>query len=521
MADESCEGVVGNAWLGGQNLETKLSSCAAGLKEWSENIFGATFRELRRKRRKLKKLNRGGLASTQIEQRRLLLRDIAGLVQHEEAYWRQRSRVLWLAEGDRNTKFFHQRASGRKRRNQICRLKDDADEVHVGDEKVGKVAVDYFRGLFSSPNPPLVDCALEDFQVRVTDDMNAVLRAEYTEDEVKIALSQMHPIKAPGPDGMCPLFFQSYWHIVGASVSNMVLGVLRGNPMPRFVNKTYIALIPKKKNADRMSDFRPISLCNVVYKLVSKVLANRLKVFLDRIISVNQSAFTPGRLITDNILVAFEVFHYMKNLQQVEGCMAMKLDMSKAYDRIEWGFLEAVLGKFWFDTGWSRRIMECVTTVTFSVLINGRPSEEFTPNRGLRQGDPISPYLFILCAEVFSHLLRKAEERGALRGIRIAATAPSITHLLFADDCIIFSKATLQDVGAIQEALSLYELSSGQKVNFNKTTVSYSKGVSLVRREEMAATLGVRLVDVHDRYLGLPTTVGRSKKVITKGVKER
>lgn len=165
--------------------------------------------------------------------------------------------------------------------------------------------------------------------------MNATLRAAYSEEEVKAALGQMHPIKAPGPDGMCPLFFQSYWHIVGPSVVASVLDVLRGNAMPRHLNKTFIALIPKKSNVDRMTDFRPISLCNVVYKLVSKVLANRLKVFLDKIITVNQSAFIPGRLITDNILVAFELFHFMKNSHQMEGHMAVKLDMAKAYDRVE------------------------------------------------------------------------------------------------------------------------------------------------------------------------------------------
>lgn len=165
--------------------------------------------------------------------------------------------------------------------------------------------------------------------------------------------------------------------------------------MPSYLNKTYIALIPKKSGANRMGDFRPISLCNVVYKLVSKVLANKLKVFLDSIISVNQSAFTPERLITDNILVAFEVFHYMKNLNKAEGFMAMKLDMSKAYDRIEWCFLEAILEKLGFDALWRRNVMDCVTTVTFYVLVNGRPTEEFSPRRGIRQGDPISPYLFI------------------------------------------------------------------------------------------------------------------------------
>ena len=151
---------------------------------------------------------------------------------------------------------------------------------------------------------------------------------------MKITLSQRHPIKPPGPDGMCPLFFQSYRHIVGFAVTTSVLNILNGDPIPPDLNKTFIALISKKRKPGQMRDFRPISLCNVVYKLASKVLTNRLKVFLSQIISVNQSAFVPGRLITDNVLVAFELFHFMKNYKQVGGYMALKLDISKAYDRV-------------------------------------------------------------------------------------------------------------------------------------------------------------------------------------------
>ncbi|XP_021723977.1 uncharacterized protein LOC110691367 [Chenopodium quinoa] len=475
QSNETCESVIENAWLGGFNLESKLEMCASDLKEWSMKKFGEVFKELSKKRKQLNKLNKGGLTAAQLEKRRWLVRDIANLVQHEEIYWRQRSRVLRLESGDKNTRFFHQRESGGKDKNTVRKLVDDEGVAQLGEDNISKVAVSYFKNMFSTSNPPLIMQAVQDFQSRVTVDMNKILQAEYTEDEVKCALDQMHPIKAPGPDGMCPLFLQSYWNIVSPSISSTVLSILRGMPMPSYLNKTFIALIPKKKNAESMADFRPISLCNVAYKLVSKV----------------------------------------------EGSMAMKLDMSKAYDRIEWSFLEVVLERFGFDQRWRECVMDCVKFVSFFVLVNGKPTEEFIPSRGIRKGDPISPYLFILCAEIFSHLLRQAEERGSLRGVRIAPLAPSINHLLFADDCIIFSRASLIDVSAIQDVLSLYEGSSGQKGNFDKTTVSFSKGVAQGRCVDLASKLGVKLVDMHDRYLGLPTVVGRSKKVITKGVKEK
>ena len=159
--------------------------------------------------------------------------------------------------------------------------------------------------------------------------------------------------------------------------------------------------------------------------------------------------------------------------------------MSKAYDRIEWNFLEVVLTKFEFDVDCCNIAMDCVRSLTFSVLINGRPSKKFSPCRGIRQDDPLSPYLFILCAEVFSHLLKRAEENVSLRGIKVPPTAPSVNHLLFVDNCVNFSRATIHDVEAIQEALRVYELSSSQKVNFDKITLSFNKGVEDSRRGEI------------------------------------
>ena len=193
----------------------------------------------------------------------------------------------------------------------------------------------------------------------MTDDTNESLIREFTNEEVVAALKQIHPNKAPRPDGMSVVFFQKYWSIVGNNVTNMVINVLNHNiPIPKL-NKTNISLIPKINNPKRMTDFRPINLCNVVYKLISKTLDNRLKALLPNIISKNQSAFTSDRLITDNVLIAFELMHYLDHKTAgKEGFMAIKLDMSnsakkkkkkldmsKAFDRVEWGFISKVMEK--------------------------------------------------------------------------------------------------------------------------------------------------------------------------------
>ena len=166
--------------------------------------------------------------------------------------------------------------------------------------------------------------------------MNEALLGVFRVEDVKIALNQMHPTKAPGPDGMSPIFFQKYWDVIGSSVVNSVLQTLRTGVMPTGLNETFICLIPKVNCLQKIMEFRPISLCNVVYKLVSKVLANRLKKILPMVISESQSAFVPDRQITDNVLVAFETMHCIDQRRKGKnGLMAVKLDMSKAYDRVE------------------------------------------------------------------------------------------------------------------------------------------------------------------------------------------
>jgi hypothetical protein len=194
-----------------------------------------------------------------------------------------------------------------------------------------------------------------------------------------------------------------------------------------------------------------------------------MKTVLPHIISYNQSAFIPGRHITDNIIVAFEAFHTMATrLKGKQGVMALKLDMSKAYDRVEWDFLEAIMRKIGFSEQWVQLVMKCVRTVTYAVLINGQPHGRILPSRGIRQGDPLSPYLFILCAEGLSHLLCKAEQERHITGAAIARKGPKINHLFFADDSVLFCKANAKEWEKIQALLELYEKASGQKLNREK-----------------------------------------------------
>ncbi|XP_074313685.1 uncharacterized protein LOC141648875 [Silene latifolia] len=310
VGEEGCEDTIKKTWEEEDwNVVETIARCARELQKWKGVSIGKIMRDLSRKRRRLEWLNSSERSVENVRERKAVIKSINCLLQQEEVFWRQRSRALWLKAGDRNTKYFHRKAGQRKKKNRIGRIIVEGERVVTGVEEIKGAAVGFFSSLFTS-----------------------------SEEEVFEALQQMHPLKAPGPDGMNALFYQTYWHIVGPSVTRMVLRILNDGESPEIINSTRIVLIPKKKAPDKFTDFRPISLCNVLYKLVAKVLANRLKQFLVNLVSENQSAFTPGRLISDNILVAFELFHYMKNARSGGGHMALKLDMAKAYDRVEWVF---------------------------------------------------------------------------------------------------------------------------------------------------------------------------------------
>lgn len=291
---------------------------------------------------------------------------------------------------------------------------------------------------------------------------------------------------------------------------------------PENLNDTTIVLIPKKDNAKSMKDFRPIALCNVLYKIIAKVLSNRLRVLLPEIIAENQSAFVPNRGITDNVLIAFETLYYMKQKKGGEvGEVALKLDVSKAYDRVDWGFLRNQMLQMGFTRKWISWIMLCVSTVSYLVNFNGQQVGPIKPSRGLRQGDPLSPYLFLICVEGLSSSIKKAADEGRIQGCRIHRQAPSITHLLFADDSFLFCRATMEEVNEIKSILQAYEVDSGQAINFQKSGIFFSANVRVDKQLELKRLLRVYNDLSEGKYLGLPSFIGNSKKRVFNFLKDR
>ncbi|KAF7831611.1 reverse transcriptase [Senna tora] len=250
----------------------------------------------------------------------------------------------------------------------------------------------------------------------ISEEDNEGLMRRVSEDEVRRAAFDLGAMKAPGPDGFSGKFCHSAWSVVGDQVVSSIMEFLNGNGSIEGLNETNIVIIPKVDKPESVKQYRPISLCNFSYKIVFKVMVNRLKNILPRIVSEQQRAFVKGRLIQDNIVIAHEVYHYSKNrASKGRFELAMKIDMAKAYDRVEWDFLEKVLLKLGFCDGWVRKVMMCVKSVKYNVLVGGRLVADFVPKRGLRQDDSL---LFLNASkgdcEVVADILRRYCEASGI-----------------------------------------------------------------------------------------------------------
>jgi hypothetical protein len=343
--EDGCDDLIQEAWKrgwqdGGRSVAQVMRGVAGHLMTWSRDVVGELEQRIKKARQELEACMLAPISAVKVEEETRLCCHLEHLEEMKNIKWRQRAHAGWLKEGDRNTRFFHAFASAWKKKNRIKKLRrEDGSEVEEGGGLTDYI-LSYFQDLFTSQGGDRMPELLAAVKPCVTPAMNECLAGEFTAMEVKAALDHIGDLKAPGPDGMPSLVYKRYWHIMGEKIVEEVLNVLRGGELPEGWNDTYVVLIPKVKEPSRIKDLRPISLCNVLYKLVYKVLTNRLKIILLDIISDNQSAFVPGRLITDNILLAYETTHFMKSRRKKgESYVAVKADMSKDYDRVEWEFL--------------------------------------------------------------------------------------------------------------------------------------------------------------------------------------
>lgn len=225
---------------------------------------------------------------------------------------------------------------------------------------------------------------------------------------------------------------------------------------------------------------------------------------MQNIISPTQCSFVPGRHSSDNIIIAQEVIHSMRIKKGNKGIMAIKIDLEKAYDRLNWGFLIQCLRDLNFPEKITDIISNCISTPSMQLLWNGELSGKFSPSRGVRQGDPLSPYLFVICMERLAHMIQERVAKKLWTPVTLCKNGPPISHLFFADDIILFSDVSLEQSVVIRECLNDFCSRSGLKVNVSKTRVTFSKNVNHNRRTKISNSLGFQLAADLGKYLGVP-----------------
>ncbi|KAG6491492.1 hypothetical protein ZIOFF_052843 [Zingiber officinale] len=378
-------------------------------------------------------------------------------------------------------------------------------------ERIRESGVRYFQELLTGETVDSTAVDTDLIHTLVSTEDNLMLATLPSAEEVKQMVWSMCQDSAAGPDGFSVAFYRACWEIVGEDVLQAVLDFFRGAELPRGMASTTIVLIPKVDSAQRWRDFRPISLCNVSYKIISKLMAQRMASVLGKVISPAQSGFVPWRLISDNILMAQELDHKL-NYHIRGGNLILKLDMAKAYDRVQWGVLFRVMAAFGFSEAVIAFIRRCVTSSWFSVLVNGQLSGFFRSQRGLRQGDPISPFLFILAAELLSRGIEALF--AAYPGMAYATGCDMrVSHLAYADDVVIFLNGSLDCVRRGKGFLDRYETQTGQAINAGKSSFFPSRCISDRRRQQIAAVTGFGLGERPMLYLGVPIISGNKRTV--------
>ncbi|WJX34558.1 hypothetical protein P8452_22662 [Trifolium repens] len=462
---------------GGYVLKEKLKLIKVALKDWHKFHTQNLPSRIEAKKDRLAALDQKGeeevLSEAELAEFVGITSDIHSLSRlHASISWQQ-SRSLWLKEGDANTKYFHSTLASRRRGNAISVIQAGGVTLE-GVTHIRQAVLSHFASHF-----------------------NGV-------DLERPGIDNLHfrHYKSPGPDDINFGFYKDFWEDLRSDVMRFISEFHRNGKLTKGINSTFIALIPKIASPQRLNDFRPISLVGSLYKILAKILANRLRLVIGSVISESQTAFVKDRQILDGVLIANEVVDEARRSKK--ELMLFKVDFEKAYDSVDWGYLDAVLGKMSFPILWRKWIKECVCTATASVLVNGIPTEEFPLGRGLRQGDPLSPFLFLLAAEGLNILMEAVVARNLFTGYSIGAQDPVVvSHLQFANDTLLMGVKSWANVRALRAVLALFESMLGLNVNFHKSML-VGVNIPVSWLGEAASVLCCRVGKIPFLYLGLP-----------------
>ncbi|WJX67033.1 hypothetical protein P8452_51532 [Trifolium repens] len=491
-----------SGWMG-FILKEKLKGLKVALKAWNKQVYGVIDTKIRLLVEDINEIDVKGelvaLSEVEVGMRRKNFEELWHLLKSKESLIVQRSRARWLKEGDANTSYFHKCLRARGSSNSIKALQVGGVWVE-SPEEIRQATVDFFKHHFCLPLRlrPFLDGV--EFPL-LSEAANLSLTLPFALEEIEVVVAESDGNKSPGPDGFNFNFVKQFWHLLKNEV-RILFDQFHGiGNLPKNFMSYFIALIPKVSSPLSLGDFRPISLLGCLYKLVAKVLAKRLAKVMDPLVATTQSAFLKGRYLVDGVMVVNEVVDMAK--KSGKNCLILKVDFEKAYDSVDWSFLDYMLGRFGFCDQWRKWIRTCVFSGSMSILVNGSPTEEINIQRGLKQGDPLAPFLFLLVAEGLGGLLRKAVELNRFKGFRVGRRGVVISHLQYADDTLCIGEATLENLWALKAILRGFEMVSGLKVNFWKSNIL---GVNVSHQFMSAASvfLNCRIGSIPFKYLGLP-----------------
>ncbi|KAG9450247.1 hypothetical protein H6P81_010212 [Aristolochia fimbriata] len=414
--------------------------------------------------------------------------DLRELVARERIVWKQRARYKWLKEGDANSHFFHAVASARRRSNRVNSLIVNG-ELTSDREAITNALVEFYVGLYTAEPGPRH--SMDGMPIAsLSPDKATWLEAHFSLEEIEAAVKTFPMDKAPGPDSFNGEFFRTSWEFMKTDVIDMLNDFYHRGIVYRRLRASLISLLPKKEGVENIRDFRPISLISGPYKIVARILAGRLKTVLPDLISKEQNGFISSRQILDAAMVTHEVADRFAKAEQPR--IILKLDKEKAFDMVDWDFLEAMIRHMSFGERWIGWIRSCVENASFSLLVNGGVFGRFGGSRGLWQGDPLSPLLFNIMGEGLTSLVKAALELGWLTNVLPEGLIPLSQ---FADDTIIFGEGSLDQVEKWKVVITLFELGSGHEV-----------------LQHFATTLGCSVGTLPSTYLGLPLFHSRISK---------
>ncbi|GAU15917.1 hypothetical protein TSUD_41400 [Trifolium subterraneum] len=380
--------------------------------------------------------------------------DIHSLSRLQASVRWQQSRSQWLKEGDVNTKYFHYVLASRRRGNAITSLQVGSSTVE-GVAPIRHAVVSHFTSHFKVVSLEMHGVDNLIFK-QLTPAEDSSLIKPFSLEEVKAVVWDCDNFKSPGLDGLNFGFNKDFWKEMQGDIMRFIVEFHRNGRLTKGINATFIALIPKVEIPQQLNDFRPISLVGSLYNILAKVLANQLRLVMGSVILDLQTAFVKDRQILDEILIANEVVD--EALRAKKELLMFKVDFEKACDSVDWGYLDTVMGRMGFPTLWRKWIKECVCTATTSVLVNGSPTDEFPLERGLRQGDLLSPFLFLMAAEGLHVLMEAMVDSNLFTGYNVGTIFPvSVSHLQFADDTLLMGTKSWVNVCALRVVLVLFE----------------------------------------------------------------